>query len=287
MHYESIRSKALVLLAAGSLLSLACGDDSSPPPAADSSGGNTSTSTGSSVSATSMPTTAGTTVAADSTTGMADGSFLDPSTGTTGRPDPQPNGSPCKGEGDCESEFCYENPLMGGGVCSECLTDEDCGEGTCSVDFMLGYAVCADGALGLMCNTDEGCMDELVCAELINTGGMFPLDFCSECRNDDVPCTDPTQTCSPIYDLQNFAGYFGCVDPGSVENGGGCPVNGMVGDDTVCNSMRCGVATLFGPIVVGVCGECLDDADCVAMGLTTCQAPEVDLMAGITPATCI
>lgn len=289
MHYDSIRSKALVLIAAGSLLGLACGDDSSPPPEADSSGGNDSTSTGSTVSATSLSNMSADTTAADSSsTGMADGSFLDPSTSTGSMPDPQPNGSPCRGEADCESGFCYDNPLQGGGICSECLTDADCDAGTCAIDFKgTGYAVCTDGSLGLMCSSDEGCMGDLVCTELINTGGLIPDDFCSECRNDDVPCADPMQICSPVYDLANLAGYYGCVDPMSVENGGGCPVDGGVGDGTVCQSGMCGVAMLGGLFPAGVCGECLTDADCVAMGLTTCQPPDADLMAGITPATCI
>ncbi|MCA9706635.1 MAG: hypothetical protein KDK70_12350, partial [Myxococcales bacterium] len=286
MRYDTMRTMALALVAAGSLLGSACGDDSTPP-AADSTSSGDDTGTTTNVSATSQSTSATvtTTTGADSTTGMADGSFLDPSTSTgTEPPNPQPNGSQCTGPDDCETMFCYEVPMFGG-LCSECLTDEDCGKGTCSIDLNMGYAICTDGSLGVMCSTDEGCMGDLVCSELVNTGGIFPANFCSECRDDDVPCAGG-DICSPVYDLENIAGYMGCVTPGSVENGGGCPLNGVVGDGTVCMSGACGVAQLFGLIPIGICGECVDDADCVAMGLTTCE-PAVADMSGVTPATCI
>ena len=287
MNYESTRLKALVWITVSGALSLGCPADD-PPPVADSSTGEVDSSTSASsvsVSASGQDTigSADSTVGVDSTTGMADGSFLDPSTSTSGGSNPMPNGSPCMGEQDCESEFCYDIPMLGG-VCSECLTDEDCGKGTCAIDA-VGYAICTDGSIGLMCSSDEGCMGELVCSELVDTGGVFPANFCSECRDDDVPCMDG-QICSPVYDLQNLAGYLGCVDPMSVENGGGCPINGVMGDGTVCMSGACGVATLFGLIPIGVCGECVTDMDCVDIGLTTCTPPSAD-MAGIMPAVCV
>ncbi|MEM9460675.1 MAG: hypothetical protein AAGF11_41280 [Myxococcota bacterium] len=287
-----MRSKALVMMMAASLLTLACGDDSSPP-AGESSGGDDTTTAGTpptpGTTSIGMSSADSTTGAVDSTTGMADGSFLDPSSSSDDAPpEPQPNGSPCMEEAECESGFCYPNPLEGGGICSECVTDEDCDEGTCAIDFTgSGYAICTDGALGLMCTTDEGCMGDLVCTQLINTGGFIPDEFCSECRNDDVPCPDPMQLCAPVYDLANLAGYHGCVEPMSVENGGGCPLDGAVGDGAVCMSGLCGVAMLGGLFPAGVCGECLTDADCMMMGLTTCQPPEADLMAGVTGATCV
>jgi len=251
MDNKSFRSIALVWIAAGSLLGAGCGDDSTPPETADSTGGTPSgQTTGSTVSATGQNPTA------DTTAGVSDNN------------------------GACESEFCFVVPMLGG-TCSECLMDSDCGEGTCSLDFMAGYALCTDGSQGVMCDSDEGCMGELVCSEILNTGGLFPLDFCSECRNDDVPCADG-QLCSPVYDLDNFAGFMGCVDPMSVPNNGGCPLVGPVGDGAVCMSGLCGVATLFDLIPVGVCGECLSDMDCPG---GTCQAPSAD--SGLMGAVCI
>lgn len=288
MHFDSIRLGPLAWIVVAGLLGSACGDDSNPGGGADTTGGDTTTTTnattGSTISATGqadategLDTTAG--GSSSSSTGMADGSFLDGNSTDDGTM-PQPNGSQCSDAVECESGYCYQIPMLGG-VCSECLVDTDCEMGTCSLD-PVGYAVCTDGSLGVMCSSDEGCMGELVCAELINTGGLFNADFCSECR-DDVPCAGD-QICSPVYDLENFAGYLGCLDPGSVPNGGGCPLDGLSGDGTVCQSGLCGVATLGGIIPVGVCGECLTDMDCVAPA--TCQPPSADMM-GLQAATCI
>ena len=83
---------------------------------------------------------------------------------------PQPLGGMCSASDECDSGFCYDIPMFGG-VCSECLMDSDCDMGTCAGDFNAGYAVCTDGALGLMCDSDEGCMGELVCGTVIDTGG--------------------------------------------------------------------------------------------------------------------
>ena len=280
MEKACLRSFALVLVAA---VSLACGTEDTPPPSADSTGGDSSTgagTTGSSVSATSSPGTEGldTTAGPVSSTGMADGSFLDPSTDDGSAP--LPNGGQCMSNADCESDACFQIPMLGG-VCSECLMDSDCKMGTCSLDPTSLFAVCTDGGIGVMCDSDEGCMGDLVCAELINTAGLFPLDFCSEC-NDSTPCDKP-QVCSPVYDLGNFQGYQGCVDPMSVPNGGGCPINGISGDGTVCQSGLCGVTTLLDLIPVGVCGECLTDEDCKG---GTCMPGSAD-MSGLQGATCV
>ena len=190
---------------------------------------------------------------------------------------PQPLGGMCSSGDECDSGFCYDIPMFGG-VCSECLMDSDCEMGTCAGDFNAGYAVCTDGALGLMCDSDEGCMGDLVCGELIDTGGFFPLNFCSEC-NDATPCAD-MQICTPVYDLANFQGSLQCADPGSVEDGGGCPL----GDGTVCASGFCGTASIMGFVELGVCGECNSDMDCPMPG-QTCVGPTAD-QGGVTPAVC-
>ncbi|MCX4240814.1 hypothetical protein [Paraliomyxa miuraensis] len=282
MHYESIRTVTLAWMAAASLAVVACGDDTNPPSAdGTTSAASTSTtgsSTGGTVSATGqVDTTAG----SESSTGLADGSFLDPDSSGADGPIPQGNGSQCADDAECVSGFCYQIPTIGG-VCSECIDDDDCEMGTCSLDPMALHAVCTDGSLGVMCSSDEGCMGALVCAPLVDTGGLFPLDFCSEC-NDTTPCMGG-QICTPVYDLDAFAGYLGCVDPGSVENGGGCPLDGLMGDGTVCQSGSCGVADLGGFVPLGVCGECLDDMDCMPM--QTCTPPMAD-MTGLQGAVCM
>lgn len=289
MHYGT-RALVLASLVTGALLGPACGGDDSPPPGVDETSGESTngSTTASTVSATGMAegvsvdSTVGTTQGSgDSTTGMADGSFLDSM--TSGDPPPpmeQPNGSMCMDESECKSGFCYQLPMLGG-VCSECLTDTDCPMGTCSLD-PAGYAVCTDGQIGVMCSSDEGCMGDLVCGTLIDTMGLFPLDFCSEC-NADTPCPDG-QICSPVYNLEMFQGYLACQEPGSVPNDGGCPLDGAMGDGEVCQSGYCGVADVFGIVPIGVCGECLGDMDCMPMEMCT---PPVADMNGVQGATCM
>ena len=244
----------------------------------------------------STPMTAGGNMTADTTAGGGGGDsgttggdmegessdegrgFIDDAEGSAGDDSgPQPLGGMCSSGEECDSGFCYDIPMFGG-VCSECLMDSDCEMGTCAGDFNAGYAVCTDGSLGLMCDSDEGCMGELVCAEVIDTGGFFPLNFCSEC-NDATPCGDP-QICSPVYDLANFQGSMQCVDPGSVEDGGGCPI----GDNAPCASGFCGSADIMGFLQIGVCGECIVDGDCPMPG-QTCVGPTAD-QGGVTPAVC-
>lgn len=285
MPDRRLRSLALTLLTASALVGAGCGDDDAPP-AADSTGGASSdgTATGSMVSATSQGTNSSAdTTAGPTTDGMDTAGFLGGSTDDGPLP-PQPNGSPCEGPLDCESGYCFPSPLPGvPSVCSECVDDVDCDMGTCSLDPTVLYAVCTDGGIGVMCDSDEGCMGDLVCTTLVETGGLIPTDFCSECRPGDVPCADG-DVCSPVYDLASFQGYHACLPPNSVEDGGGCPVTGPVGDGTVCQSGSCGVALIMGIIPIGVCGECVTDMDC--MGPSTCQGPTVD-MGGIMPAVCI
>jgi hypothetical protein len=81
-----------------------------------------------------------------------------------------------------------------------------------------------------------------------------------------------------------FQGYLACMDPGSVPNGGGCPLDGFTGDGEVCQSGLCGVADVFGIVPIGVCGECLTDMDCMAMA--TCTPPVADMM-GLQGAVCM
>lgn len=241
--------------------------------------GVTTNATADTMGATTAPPTSDTANdTGDSSTTSDDGGFISPETGDDTATDPQPNGAQCAAAPECESEFCYVIPQVGG-VCSECLVDEDCDTGTCSLDA-VGYAVCTDGSQGNMCNTDEGCAGDLVCTELIDTGGIINANFCSQC-GPSAPCDDP-QICAPIYDLGNLGGYFACSDPGTVENGQGCP---LTDGDSACESGHCGLANLFGFAELGVCGECNVDADCPEKG-QTCVDAEAG-MGGLTPAFCM
>ncbi len=282
----SFATLALVLLALPS-----CSDDGDAGAAGSSSGGGESTgelSATAGMSSTSAGTTVGTSASTSADTGGSSDSgadsngFVNPQdTGSDGPAMPQPNGGQCANNEGCESGFCYTIPQLGG-ICSECLVDADCGTGTCSLDAAAMYAICTDGSIGKQCNSDEGCMGDLVCTELIDTGGLFNANFCSEC-GPQAPCAGD-QVCAPVYDLGNFGGYMACVDPGSVADGGGCPLDGGVGDGTACMSGHCGVADVFmGLLQLGICGECDTDADCPD-GMT-CTPPQIG-MGGVSGATC-
>jgi hypothetical protein len=214
---------------------------------------------------------------------MDSAGFINPeTTGDTGPTEPQPNGAQCANNDECTSEFCYQVPQVGG-VCSECLMDADCGTGTCSLDLNMLYAICTDGSAGNMCDSDEGCMGDLVCTELIDTGGLLNLSFCSEC-GPTAPC-DMGTICSPEYDANGISGTFTCVDPGSVESGGGCPLDNGVGDGSVCADGFCEPVDVFmGFVQLGICGECIQDSDCT--GQMTCQGGTAD-QGSIVGSTCI
>ena len=175
---------------------------------------------------------------------------------------PQPNGSQCESDADCESMNCYEIP-MAGGVCSECKSDADCldaGTGiSCSLDAISMQAKCTDGGLGTTCESQESCAEGLICDEVIaGTFGLIPT-ACGEC-GDSTDCSGG-QLCSPKVDFMMLSGYKACVDPGSVPNDELCPTNEDGG--LVCKSGKCGEVLVMGIIKLGVCGDCLSDDDCM------------------------
>ncbi len=269
-------NSTIKLVLSFSLSLAACSDDGLQGSGAESesSGGETnadataSATMGMSSTSASTGTTSATTASESDTADESDsGGFINPDSEDSGPTAPGPNGAQCSANDECESMFCYTIPMLGG-VCSECLADADCEMGTCAIDAAAMYAVCTDGSLGNMCDSDEGCMGALVCTELIDTGGLFNASFCSDC-GPSAPCAGDG-ICSPVYDAAAFSGHLTCVAPGSVPNDGGCPLVDGVGDDAACTSMRCGVADVFmGFVQLGVCGECNGDDDCVAPATCT------------------
>lgn len=281
-------------IASGLLIAACPGDDGSADGGAtegeDTTGGTPDPGTDGASGAVTMSTTAGGTsstttppgldTSGDDGSGMESAGFITAGNTDDGPIGPQPNGAQCSSPDECDSGFCYDVPMLGG-VCSECTMDSDCAMGTCAVDFQAMYAVCTDGSQGSMCDSDRGCMGDLVCEPLVDTGGLFPLDFCSEC-GEAAPCAGE-DICTPVYDTVAFQGYHACAEPMSVPDGGGCPVEGGMGDGTVCTSGTCAVANVFMAVDVGVCGECASDDDCTPPA--TCTPPVVD-MSGITPSAC-
>lgn len=199
---------------------------------------------------------------------------------------PLPNGSMCASDDDCESMNCYSVPIPGiPAFCADCNEDQDCvdaGTGiSCSIDLFAMNAACAPGVEGNNCEGDEACMDPLVCAPVIETGGLLPLDTCGECADSSM-CMNG-DLCTPV--LMGLGGSNQCVAPGSVMNGGLCPDDPVEGD-MACMSGICANVSVMGFLNVPVCGECEDDSDCM-MG-QTCMPGAIDVMGGgLTGSTCV
>ncbi len=254
---------SLVCVAA---LAVACSDNS---PASDDASETTamSSTAGDSESSGAMDTTDTSTTSSDETTETSDtNTFIGDEGPDTGMETGGVGnlGDQCTSDTDCaEDLFCNGVPGFGG-LCSECASDSDCADGNCT--FTGAYFSCGDGSLGQMCESDEVCGDGLFCAEVVNLGGLFNGNFCSECKVDG-DCADG-QLCAPqieFMDIMNIAGLRACIDPKSAPNNQLCDANGS-GDEQCANF--CTTADIMGLIEVGVCGECETDGDC-AMGTCT------------------
>jgi hypothetical protein len=200
---------------------------------------------------------------------------------------PQPNGSTCAENEECESGYCFVVQFLGG-ICGECLMDVDCPDGGCSLPNPIAMppvgAVCNDGGAGEGCQTSEVCQDGLVCASIISVPGILEANTCSECTMD-TDC-DKGMLCSPTYDVLNISGQKTCVEPGTVVNGEGCDIMSGTGN-MACMSGICATINIMDLLMVGVCGECGVDADCDVMAGEVCLPADVDTTTGVvTPPTC-
>ncbi len=242
---------------------------------------DTSSSTSSSSSSGEPDTTTG---GLEPTTGDNSGNFLTTVSGTDTDPSSglQPNGGMCSADADCESMNCVS--LIGGMVqfCGACNEDSDCveaGTGTaCTVSVAGQSADCSDGPPGSTCMSDEACMGDQFCDNVLDTP-ILP-NTCGECT-DSADC-DMGTLCSPVLDLMMLSGNKSCVEPGSVANDQLCP-SGNDGDD-VCMSTHCTNTLLLGIVPVNICGECAEDTDCPDPG-QTCTPAEAS-MNGFTGSKC-
>lgn len=176
---------------------------------------------------------------------------------------------------ECASGICYSFPLVTS-ACSQCLSDSDClvgGVGTCSVNFETESAACTNGELGVMCQpASDSCAAGLRCAQLLDTQGVIPDTFCSQCAvSGDCGAG---QVCTPMVIINGAqpGGFLECVAVGSAPNGSYCPASG---DASSCASGICAVVDIAGVGLadIGVCGPCAVDADCPG---GVCQPPVVD-----------
>jgi hypothetical protein len=195
-----------------------------------------------------------------------------------------PNGELCADGAECQSGLCFFVPPFGG-RCSECLSDADCDGGGCSVPQPLANppqgAACNDGGLGEGCMSTEVCQPDLVCTLILELPGVLTAQTCSECV-DDEDC-DGDELCSPTYDVLATSGAKVCVAPASVPDGQGCDYLGS--GDQACASGACATVDVLTLVVLGVCGQCENDGDCVAPA--TCHAAQLDTNTGdVTPPYC-
>lgn len=234
-------------------------------------------------------------ITTDPTSGGQETSAGDPSTGgasdESGAPVPNPDGFPngdeCTDPDQCMTGNCYKIPLpVGGlppGICSVCDADMDCVDarlGTaCTVDANTLAAKCSYGDAGSFCETQAACQDDLFCAPLVDGAeGLLP-HTCSECSVD-ADCGGGGLRCVAQIDVNTYSGVKYCAVPGSIGQGGLCP---LPDGDAMCVTSKCALLNLGGLLDVGVCGQCKADADC-AMG-QTCDPPKFD--SGFFGSTCI
>jgi hypothetical protein len=263
MRLEALTLRLFPLLCVA-VMSIGCGPDAPAETAGET---------------TAMSGTAGSETATDSSmttddpppdvsTTATTGTFVtDESPDTTDGTMPGNLGDMCMSDADCaEDLFC--NGVVGlGGICSECASDSDCPDGSNCTISSNGWFACGDGSLGQMCESDAACAEGTYCAEVVDLGGLFNGNFCSECA-DDSHCMNG-QLCAPqieFMDLMNIGGQRLCIDPETLPNDSLCDAEGS--GDEQCMGF-CTTADLMGFIQVGVCGECETDADCPMNGTCT------------------
>ena len=245
--------------------------------ASESDSGSTGTSTdGTSTDGTSTDgtsTTDGETSTSTGTTTMNSGT-TDVITGG--------GGGMCSADDECESNSCFVVPLLGG-LCGECKVDADCVDGGCTTPNPLGGvgAMCNDGSAGDGCQTDAVCSDpdNPYCGVVLDATPILKVSTCGECKTN-ADCDAPKGNCSPDVNVSEFSGIMQCVADGSLANDSACnhvEQGGVPLGNAACASGKCGTAVLMGIIKVGVCGECLTDADC---GGGTCQDATIDIQSG-------
>ena len=114
--------------------------------------------------------------------------------------------------------------------------------------------------------------------ELLNVAGIIKVSGCSTCETS-ADCTD--QVCNLTLDIATVSGQWSCVDVDSVPDGSTCDLDG---DGTMACTNFCAPVSVAGLLNVGVCGACIEDADCDG---GTCVPGEFGDDGSVTPATCM
>jgi hypothetical protein len=215
------------------------------------------------------------------TTGFTTGGFCNDPPG-------QPQNASCTDASGCgcESGKCFVVPALGG-FCGECLGDDDCPDGGCTVPNPVAGtgALCNLGKAGDGCESDAACNDPTAqdCSPVLQVPGIITVATCGECKTD-ADCPAQAPHCTPDYDIADFTGQKKCKAPDSVPNNAGCDADGT--GNQACASGFCGEASVMGLLKLGICGECINDADC-PVG-QQCTDPAVDLdMSALIGSVCM
>jgi hypothetical protein len=269
------------------------GDDTSTSDSATDGSSSTSSTGSESGTSTSAGSESDSGTDSDSATGSTSSTSdtTVTTTSTTTGVEPQPDGSMCSADEECQSDSCFVVPLLGG-LCGECKTDADCDKGGCTIPNPLAGqgATCNEGQAGAGCETDDVCVDpnNPSCGLVLDATPIIKVQTCGECK-ENADCTDDAlPNCSPEISVADFSGILTCVADGSVANNSACnhvEDGGVPIGNAACESGMCGVATVMGVVKIGVCGECFTDADCDG---GTCQDAYVDTETGdLFGATCV
>lgn len=208
----------------------------------------------------------------------------DTTTTTTDTGGDLPNGSSCTSDGECLSGNCYVVPFLGG-QCGECNEDADCADttmGGCTPPnpFMANGSTCNMGEAGGGCESSAVCEDGLTCGNVLSLLGLIEINTCGTCE-DDAGCMNG-QICAPIVVVMDFSGVNECIDPNTLVQDSFCNLEGN--GNEACESGICSTIDIMGLAMIGACGECNTDADCMG---GTCTPGEFNLdTAALSGSTC-
>jgi hypothetical protein len=277
-----------------------CFVDGGPGDATDGAGSTAGTTQGQSTTSVSVsdPTTPTLTEVTGEPTGATDPGTTsttgDPTTATCSDPILQAIDGMCNDQSGCgcASGHCFIIPTVGG-LCGQCLGDADCNSGGCTLpspSAMRGTR-CNRGEPGAGCETDAVCTDPQAprCGELYGVPSLLTVRTCGACTSG-ADCFVDKPYCSPTYDFLNLGGQFVCVAEKSLAVDQPCSLvveNNVPVGDTTCTTGICSQASYQGLFLVGVCGTCKADTDCMVDG-QVCSPASVDVMTGVlTGAKCM
>lgn len=199
-----------------------------------------------------------------------------------------PYGAACTSSDECGTAECSVLSLIGG-QCGECIADDQCPAGGCSLqnpyDDTAG-SVCNMGAAGDGCESRDVCQADQECGRVFSLLGLVEVTSCGECASD-ADCTlAAAPRCTPVFNTETFSGQSFCLAPNSLDLNRYCDFQG---DGNIhCASNRCNPVDANGLAEAGACGACDDQTNDGCDVGETCVAGSYDLIGtgAIVGSTC-